>query len=112
MLILAMGDVVGSPGRQAVQKLLPGLRQQYGIDLVIANSENLAGGFGLTSNTAKEMFNAGVDVLTSGDHIWKKREIFEIIQQEERILRPLNFPLGAPGRGAAVLAPLTAPRSE
>ncbi|GAI58073.1 unnamed protein product, partial [marine sediment metagenome] len=67
MLILAIGDIVGRPGRRAVSQLLPGLRQQYGLDLVIANGENAAGGLGLTSTTAKELLDAGVDVLTSGN---------------------------------------------
>ncbi|MDD4877079.1 MAG: YmdB family metallophosphoesterase, partial [Dehalococcoidales bacterium] len=70
MLILAIGDIIGKPGRQAIQELLPDLRQQYQLDLVIANGENTAGGIGLTSNTARELFDAGVDILTSGNHIW------------------------------------------
>jgi metallophosphoesterase (TIGR00282 family) len=99
MNILFIGDIVGSPGREAVQKLLPSLKKEYSLDFVIANAENAAGGSGITSKVAKELFDSGIDVLTSGDHIWKKREIFEIINEEERILRPLNFPAGAPGRG-------------
>jgi len=102
MKILFIGDIVGSPGREAVNKLLPGLKKEHKLDFVIANAENAAGGSGITQNVAKDLFDSGVDVLTSGDHIWKKREIFEFIEQEERILRPLNFPAGAPGRGFAV----------
>jgi len=102
MNILFIGDIVGSPGREAIKKLLPELKQEYGLQFVIANAENAAGGSGITSGVAQELFESGVDVLTSGDHIWKKREIFEIINQEERILRPLNFPIGAPGRGFGV----------
>jgi metallophosphoesterase (TIGR00282 family) len=102
MNILFIGDIVGSPGRIAIDKLLPGLKQDYAIDFVIANAENASGGSGITSKVSVELFASGVDVLTSGDHIWKKSEIFELINQEERILRPLNFPNGAPGRGAAV----------
>lgn len=102
MLILAIGDVVGSPGRQAVQKLLPDLRHEYGVDMVIANSENVAGGFGLTSSTAKELFNAGVDVLTSGNHIWAQKEIIPYLDSEMPILRPLNYPTGVPGKGYIV----------
>jgi len=102
MKILFIGDIVGSPGREAVTKLVPQLKKEHGLGFVIANAENAAGGSGITPQVAEELFHSGIDVLTSGDHIWKKREIFEIIQQEERILRPLNFPLGAPGRGAAV----------
>ena len=102
MKILFIGDVVGSPGRHAINKLLSGLKDAYAIDFVIVNAENASGGSGITAKVSAELFAAGVDVLTSGDHIWKKREIFELINQEERILRPLNFPSGAPGRGAAV----------
>ena len=102
MLILAVGDIIGRPGRQAVQELLPGLRQQYGLDLVIANAENAAGGLGLTSITAKELLNASVDVLTSGNHIWAQKEIVPYLDGEMPILRPLNYPPGVPGRGYIV----------
>ncbi len=99
MLILAVGDIIGRPGRQAVNELLPDLRQQYGLDLVIANGENTAGGLGLTSTTAKELLNTGVDVLTSGNHIWAQKEIIPYLKGEMPILRPLNYPPGVPGRG-------------
>jgi len=99
VLILAIGDIVGSPGRRAVSQLLPGLRQQYGVDLVIANGENAAGGIGLTLSTAKELFDAGVDVLTSGNHIWVHKEIIPYLDSEMPILRPLNYPPGVPGKG-------------
>ncbi len=102
MKILFIGDIVGSPGREAIKKLIGPLKQDLGIDFVIANAENASGGSGITSKVADELFSYGVDVLTSGDHIWKKTEIFELINREERILRPLNFPIGAPGRGATV----------
>ena len=102
MLILAVGDIIGRPGRQAVNELLPSLRQQYGLDLVIANGENVAGGLGLTSTTAKELLNAGVDVLTSGNHIWAQKEIIPYLDSEMPILRPLNYPPGVPGRGYIV----------
>jgi len=102
MKILFIGDIVGSPGRGAIKKLVPVLKQELQIDFVIANAENSSGGSGITAKVAAELFASGVDVLTSGDHIWKKPEIFELINQEERILRPLNFPSGAPGRGASV----------
>jgi metallophosphoesterase (TIGR00282 family) len=102
MKILFIGDIVGSPGREAVKKLVIPLKREYSLDFVVANAENAAGGSGITSKVAAELFSSGVDVLTSGDHIWKKSEIFELINKEERILRPLNFPAGAPGRGAAV----------
>jgi len=99
VLILAVGDIIGKPGRQATKELLPGLRQQYGLDLVIANGENVAGGLGLTSTTAKEMLDAGVDVLTSGNHIWAQKEIIPYLDGEMPILRPLNYPPGVPGKG-------------
>ena len=99
MLISAVGDIIGRPGRQAVQELLPDLREQYGLDLVIANAENAAGGFGLTPNTAKELLDAGVDVLTSGNHIWAQKEIIPYLDGEMPILRPLNYPPSVPGRG-------------
>lgn len=102
MNILFIGDIVGSPGREAVKKLLPELKKEYNLQFIIANAENAAGGSGITQTVAQEIFNCGVDVMTSGDHIWKKREIFEFINQEERILRPVNFPSGAPGRGLGI----------
>ncbi len=102
MKILFIGDIVGSPGRGAVKKLLPGLAKEHNLKFIIANAENAAGGSGITPAVAEELFASGVDVLTSGDHIWKKREVFELINQDARILRPLNFPLGAPGNGYGV----------
>ena len=102
MKILFIGDIVGSPGREAVKQLLPGIKKKFKLDFVIANAENAAGGSGITSRVAEELFGYGVSVLTSGDHIWKKRDIFELINQEKRILRPANFPAGAPGAGEAV----------
>lgn len=102
MNILFIGDIVGRPGREVIEKLLPGLKKEYSLDFVIANAENAAGGSGITAKVAEELFNSGVCVLTSGDHIWKKKDIFEIINQDQRILRPANFPKGAPGYGFAV----------
>ena len=99
VLILAVGDIIGRPGRQAVSEFLPGLREQYGLDLVIANAENVAGGLGVTPNTARDLLNAGVDVLTSGNHIWAQKEIIPYLDGEMPILRPLNYPPGVPGRG-------------
>ena len=90
---------MGSPGRRAASKLVPSLRQEYGIDFVIANAENAAGGFGVTPETAQELFDAGVDVLTSGNHIWAQKEIFPYLDSEMPLLRPLNYPPGVPGRG-------------
>jgi metallophosphoesterase (TIGR00282 family) len=103
MLILAIGDIVGKPGRRAVSALLPGLRQQYGVNLVIANGENAAGGIGLTPETAKELIEAGVDVITSGNHIWAQKEIFPYLEGQLPIVRPLNYPPGVPGRGYIVV---------
>ncbi|MCJ7744468.1 MAG: TIGR00282 family metallophosphoesterase [Dehalococcoidales bacterium] len=102
MLILAIGDIIGKPGRWAVRELLPRLRQEYGVDMVIANGENAAGGIGLTPDTAQELLAAGVDVLTSGNHIWAQKEIIPYLDGEMPILRPLNYPPGVPGRGYIV----------
>jgi len=99
---MAIGDIIGKPGRWAVSKLLPDLRQQYGVDLIIANAENAAGGLGITPITAKELLSAGIDVLTSGNHIWAQREIIPYLDGEMPILRPLNYPPGVPGRGYIV----------
>jgi len=103
VLILAIGDLVGKPGRKAISQLLPGLRQQYGLDLVIANAENAAGGRGLTPDTAKELLDSGVDVLTSGNHIWAQKEIIPHLDGDMPILRPLNYPAGVPGKGHLVI---------
>lgn len=99
MRILMLGDVIGRPGRRAVHALLPGLRQEYGIELVIANGENAAGGLGLTRETAEELIKSGVDVITSGNHIWAQREIMNDLDSDLAILRPLNYPPGVPGHG-------------
>jgi metallophosphoesterase (TIGR00282 family) len=103
VLILAIGDVIGKPGRKALSQLLPGLRQQYGLDLIMVNGENAAGGIGLTVETAKEMLDAGADVLTSGNHIWMHREIYPYLDSDTPILRPLNYPPGVPGRGYIII---------
>lgn len=92
-----VGDVVGKPGRNALQTRLKDLRSEYSADVVVANGENSAGGTGLTRSTARDMFNAGVDVITMGNHVWDKKEIFEFISDEPRIVRPANYPLGTPG---------------
>src|SRR5262245_58185739 len=102
MKVLFIGDVVGKPGRRAVQAVVPGLIQEYNLDFVIANGENSAGGSGLTPETAEELFAGGVDVITMGDYTWDQKEILQIIDQEPRLLRPANFPPGTPGNGAAV----------
>jgi 2',3'-cyclic-nucleotide 2'-phosphodiesterase len=101
--ILFIGDVVGRPGRHAVQTLLPKLRQQHALDFVIANGENSAGGSGITPKTAEELFSAGIDVITSGDHLWDQKEVNSLLEQETRFLRPLNYPPGTPGQGSVVI---------
>lgn len=103
MNILFIGDIVGSPGRKAVRSLLPSLKKAEGIDFIIGNAENASGGAGLTPENAKELLEMGVDVLTNGDHVWDRKEILEIIDKEQRILRPLNYPEGSPGNGSIVL---------
>ena len=102
MKLLFIGDIVGQPGRRAVQELLPGLREAYALDFVIANGENSAGGSGITPKTAGEIFSAGVDVITSGDHLWDQKEVMELLAGENRFLRPLNYPPGVPGQGSGV----------
>jgi metallophosphoesterase (TIGR00282 family) len=102
--LLFIGDIVGQPGRHAVRQLLPGLREQHALDFVIANGENSAGGSGITPKTAGEIFSAGVDVITGGDHLWDQKEVMELLAGEKRFLRPLNYPAGVPGRGGGVFA--------
>lgn len=102
MKILFIGDVVGQPGRRAVQALVPKLREHHALDFVIANGENSAGGNGITPKTAEEIFSAGVDVITSGDHLWDQKEVTELLANEKRFLRPLNYPAGTLGQGSGV----------
>ncbi|HEY33445.1 MAG TPA: TIGR00282 family metallophosphoesterase [Dehalococcoidia bacterium] len=99
MIILAIGDVIGKPGRRAVSTLLPDLRETYHPDLVVVNAENAAGGLGTTPSTAQELLDAGADVLTSGNHIWTHKEIVPYLDSDMPVLRPLNYPPGVPGRG-------------
>jgi hypothetical protein len=100
--ILFIGDIVGEPGRKAVQTILPRLRSEQALDFVIANGENSAGGNGITPQIAGELFSAGVDVITSGDHLWDQKTVLELMEREPRFLRPLNYPAVVPGRGANV----------
>lgn len=102
MKILFIGDVVGHPGRNAINQLLPELRRQHRLDFIIANGENSAGGSGITPATAHEIFEAGVDVITSGDHLWDQKEVNDLLEREPRFLRPLNYPPGIAGRGGGV----------
>lgn len=99
MRILGIGDVIGKPGRRALAALLPELRQDYAIDLIVANGENIAGGLGVTISTLAELYEAGVDVVTSGNHVWHHREILSLLEDDQPIVRPLNYPPAAPGRG-------------
>ena len=101
--LLFIGDIVGNPGRKAVQRLLPGLRERHGVDVVVANGENAAGGNGITPETAAEIFSGGADVITTGDHLWDQKEVSELLDAEPRFLRPLNYPPGTPGQGSLVL---------
>ena len=103
MNILFIGDVVGKPGRRAVATLVPRLRQEREIDFVIANGENSAHGAGLTASTVDALLSSGVEVITSGDHVWDQKEVIEVIERESRLLRPLNYPPAAPGRGSIVV---------
>ncbi|RKY61830.1 MAG: metallophosphoesterase, partial [Candidatus Latescibacterota bacterium] len=102
MRILFIGDVVGRPGRKALRVLLPGLKDSYDVDFCIANGENAAGGKGITEKVAEEMFSYGVDVLTSGNHIWDRKEGISYVQSASRLLRPANYPpdVGGIGYGA------------
>ena len=99
MKLLFIGDVVGEPGRRAVKVLGPRLRGEHHIDLIIANGENSAGGSGITVATANELFNAGVDIITSGDHLWDQKEVSHLLEKEGRFVRPINYPQETPGAG-------------
>jgi len=94
-----IGDIVGKLGRRTVSAVLPDLKREQQIDLVIANGENTAGGRGLTPSTAEELFRAGIDVITSGNHIWENKEVYPLLDSEAPLIRPLNYPPGTPGRG-------------
>ncbi|MCM2265942.1 MAG: TIGR00282 family metallophosphoesterase [Desulfuromonadales bacterium] len=102
MKILFIGDIVGRPGRQMIARHLASLVDRHLIDLVVANAENAAAGFGVTPDVVAELLDAGIDVLTTGNHVWDKKESFPILEQEERILRPANYPPGLPGKGWGV----------
>ncbi|MBI5773128.1 MAG: YmdB family metallophosphoesterase, partial [Verrucomicrobia bacterium] len=102
MKILFIGDIVGEPGRRAVKTLVPKLRARHGLDVVVANGENSAGGSGITPDTAAEIYSAGVDIITTGDHLWDQKEVIGLLTDEPRFVRPLNYPPGTPGQGSAV----------
>ena len=104
MNLLFIGDIVGKPGREVVTSHLPRLRQALKLEAVIANGENAAGGFGLTRAVADELFGVGVDVISTGNHWADQREIFAMVETDDRILRPANYPKGTPGKGATLMA--------
>jgi len=101
--VLCIGDIVGSPGRKIVKKFVPQFRVEKSVDLVIANAENAAGGSGLTPDLARSLLSCGVDVLTTGDHVWRKREIMSAMEKGLPIVRPENCPVGVPGKGVVVV---------
>lgn len=103
MNILVVGDINGKAGRKAVKELLPLVKKKYNIDFCVANAENAAGGFGLTSDISSKLFSYGVDIITMGNHTWDNKELESFINSELRILRPLNYPPGNPGCGSALL---------
>jgi 2',3'-cyclic-nucleotide 2'-phosphodiesterase len=102
MHILFIGDIFGKPGREIARRAIPALVEQRDIDFVIANVENSAAGFGVTGDIADTILSYGVDVMTTGNHVWDKKEVLEYIPREPRLLRPANFPVGVPGRGSIV----------
>jgi metallophosphoesterase (TIGR00282 family) len=100
--LLFIADIVGQPGRRAVKELVPELRRRHRLDVVVANGENSAGGSGITVKTAEEIFAAGVDIITCGDHLWDQKEVTELMEKEKRFVRPLNYPAGTPGQGSTI----------
>src|SRR5207245_6883911 len=101
--VLFLGDVVGAPGRTAVITRLPELKDKYALDFIIVNGENAAGGRGITGKITIELLRAGVSVITTGDHIWDQKDVVSFLDLEPRLLRPINYPSGAPGHGSIVL---------
>src|SRR3954463_13432271 len=103
MVVLFIGDVVGSPGRAGLASTMPGIRERHSPDLVIANGENSAGGLGITEKTANEMFDIGVDVITTGNHVYRHRDAYGFLDRCDRVVRPANYPAGNPGRGSTTV---------
>jgi metallophosphoesterase (TIGR00282 family) len=101
--VLFISDIVGSPGRDGLAAAMPGLRQRHSPDLIIANGENSAGGIGITAKTANELFEIGVDVITTGNHVYRHREAYEFLDRSDRVVRPANYPVGNPGRGVTIV---------
>lgn len=102
MNILIVGDVCGNPGRKAAKKYIPQMKKKYAVDLTIVNGENSAGGNGITQNSLDELYQAGADVITSGNHIWDKKDVLQFIDREPFLIRPANYPEGAPGKGYCI----------
>jgi len=100
--ILFLGDVFGQPGRDAVARELPGLVDEFAADFVVANGENVASGAGITTKLAQKLLSAGVDVITTGNHVWRQRDVYPFLDASDRIVRPANFPPSSPGRGLTV----------
>ena len=101
--LLFLGDIIGEPGRKAVIDMVPKLRQTWEVDFVVVNGENAAAGRGITGRITIDLLRAGVAVITSGDHIWDQKEVSSYIETEPRLLRPINYPIGTPGKGSIVL---------
>ncbi|MDH5526082.1 MAG: TIGR00282 family metallophosphoesterase [Nitrospirota bacterium] len=102
MNILMIGDIMGEPGRKSVFRHVDRLRDEYRLELVIGNGENAAGGFGITPEIARELYRQGIDVITTGNHAWDKREALDLFREEKRLLRPANYPDGTPGQGSGL----------
>ena len=103
MRVLFIGDVVGGPGRRGLRETMPSLRERYAPDFTIVNGENSAGGMGITEKTARDLFAAGADAITSGNHVYRHREAYDFLDREERVVRPANYPHANPGRGHTVI---------
>src|ERR1700692_4294610 len=103
LTVLFLGDIVGEPGRKAVIARLPELKEQHAVDFIVVNGENAAGGRGITGKITIELLRAGVSVITTGDHIWDQKDVVAFLDLEPRLLRPVNYPAGAPGGGSIVL---------
>lgn len=103
MRVLCVGDVVGRPGRRVLREMLHRVQSEYRIDFTIANGENAAGGFGMIPEKFQELMPLGIDVMTTGNHIWDRKEAYDLLNQTDRLLRPLNYPPGVPGRGFTVV---------
>jgi metallophosphoesterase (TIGR00282 family) len=101
--VLFIGDVVGGPGRRGLRDAMPGLRERHSPDLVVVNGENSAGGMGITEKTARDLFESGADVITSGNHVYRHREVYDFLDREPRVIRPANYPHANPGRGHTVV---------